>query len=1036
MAKMIDNKPSWKGEGKVWESLSANLPGDNVVYNQREVNGREYDFCVMAENLGLVIIEVKGWDPDKIDVRGVDNIIVDGYDEPQTSPKKQARAYRFAILNKIVEKYNASPLVLDMVCYPFITQEQYVRTKLDIVSEPEYTIFKEDIEDGKKLNEKIQHLFTLNKFIPHADFSYDLMVRIRKQLEPDFKLSVIDNKNKPYSKLSIFPNGINENLIHAIIDDYFDGVKQIVFVSEQMEFDVFLRCLSDSFKLHNIDLKKNNLKVGYETGIKVSKYKDAFSTFNISVYCTPNLQKVIGEELVVVDGQCDEKQHELLATLSDMTSFNVQQYDIEHATTNRDILVEAGAGTGKTYSMVSRIAFLCNKQDEPVMNIADEVAMVTFTNDAAINMKKRLKQMFVNYFVLTGYERYLKYVEDIDRANISTIHKFAINILRGESLYTGLGTNFRISSNEYERGKAYDLFLNEYLEKKEEENANFSNELPIPVYDLKKKLMNVADRLFDKSINLETIKSSEMGTVVENNIPYFNDLLQEVMFLAEAIYTEMMRNSNDIDLRDCLIELDKILSNGCNKLEDLRIRYLFIDEFQDTDDVQIEVFQKLQKSINADCRLFVVGDLKQSIYRFRGAKLNAFQRLQNGKEVDWCHYRLNRNYRTDGRLLDLFDSVFSGMGAEGILPYKPGEDQLVSDVLTDRNENDLFTELPCHGKDSDNILDLLSDTVLEEKRKIEELCEEKELSKEERTIAILVRSNWQVDNIISASAKKGINIEVSTGGDLFQLPSTLDLYKLVLALSHNTNAAYLINLIESNYINLKLDYQRLKVLSDDDKLDELVRILNEFFSKRMSMTWSELLEEVYSQPILFVLKKIFDSLQPWENYSVVRDRQRLYIANYDYLLERMIKFSRIDALTLNQIIEYLGINILTGQKQLSRTLDSEEGGVHIICTTVHKSKGLEYGTVILPYTYEDISDTKKVKLEASYNDSKLAYTVLFDNSIRERNSNYNEVTEVDEQIAEEARILYVALTRTIRNCIWINNIDSTPSISWATLLEG
>ena len=125
----------------------------------------------------------------------------------------------------------------------------------------------------------------------------------------------------------------------------------------------------------------------------------------------------------------------------------------------------------------------------------------------------------------------------------------------------------------------------------------------------------------------------------------------------------------------------------------------------------------------------------------------------------------------------------------------------------------------------------------------------------------------------------------------------------------------------------------------------MVRILNEFISKRMSMTWSELLEEVYSQPILFVLKKIFDSLQPWEKYSVVRDKQRLYIANYDYLLERMIKFSRIDVLTLNQIIEYLGINILTGQKQLSRTPDSEEGGVHIICTTVHKSKGLEYGFI-------------------------------------------------------------------------------------------
>lgn len=76
--------------------------------------------------------------------------------------------------------------------------------------------------------------------------------------------------------------------------------------------------------------------------------------------------------------------------------------------------------------------------------------------------------MFINYFVLTGSEKYLKYVEDIDRSQISTIHKFAIGILRGESLYTGLGTNFRISSNEYKRGKAYDIFLGEFLEEMEE----------------------------------------------------------------------------------------------------------------------------------------------------------------------------------------------------------------------------------------------------------------------------------------------------------------------------------------------------------------------------------------------------------------------------------------------------------------------------------------------------------------------------------------------------------------------------------------
>jgi ATP-dependent exoDNAse (exonuclease V) beta subunit len=96
---------------------------------------------------------------------------------------------------------------------------------------------------------------------------------------------------------------------------------------------------------------------------------------------------------------------------------------------------------------------------------------------------------------------------------------------------------------------------------------------------------------------------------------------------------------------------------------------------------------------------------------------------------------------------------------------------------------------------------------------------------------------------------------------------------------------------------------------------------------------------------------------------------------------------------------------------------------------------LEYGTVILPYTDEDISDPKKAKLDANYSSSKLAYTVTFENKIRERNSNYNETVEVDEQISEESRILYVALTRAIRNCVWIQNIDSKAAISWGSLMS-
>ena len=96
MAKMIDLRPSFHGEAKVWDALNTFLPNNIIAYNNREINGREFDYCLFMENAGILIIEVKGWLSGKINVQGVDNIIVDGYDKPQRSPKKQARAYRLS----------------------------------------------------------------------------------------------------------------------------------------------------------------------------------------------------------------------------------------------------------------------------------------------------------------------------------------------------------------------------------------------------------------------------------------------------------------------------------------------------------------------------------------------------------------------------------------------------------------------------------------------------------------------------------------------------------------------------------------------------------------------------------------------------------------------------------------------------------------------------------------------------------------------------------------------------------------------------
>lgn len=79
MAKMIDDKPSFHGEAKTWESFQKLLPMETIVYNNREINGREFDFCILWEGMGIFVVEVKGWLADKVTVLGVDNILVDGY---------------------------------------------------------------------------------------------------------------------------------------------------------------------------------------------------------------------------------------------------------------------------------------------------------------------------------------------------------------------------------------------------------------------------------------------------------------------------------------------------------------------------------------------------------------------------------------------------------------------------------------------------------------------------------------------------------------------------------------------------------------------------------------------------------------------------------------------------------------------------------------------------------------------------------------------------------------------------------------------
>ena len=297
MAIMVDKKPEYKGEGRVWESFADDLPPETVVYNNREVNGREFDFCILMKNIGMIVIEVKGWTVTSIfDVAGVDEIIIQGYDKPQKSPKKQARAYRFGLLNMISDKYNVSPLIFDLVCYPYISKQQYYDKKLDMVSEEALTIFKEDLADSMCLGNKLIKAYNQSKSIPHVEMDEILLEKIRQHFEPYLQMAkprALSNQS-PYSAVVVSAKNLNKKQIHEIVNRYLTGTKTILFVSSKDMADTFLYVLEGELNEKGIVIDKNNLKLRLDANNEFAMKGDSFRIFNLELYVLDSLTDYLG----------------------------------------------------------------------------------------------------------------------------------------------------------------------------------------------------------------------------------------------------------------------------------------------------------------------------------------------------------------------------------------------------------------------------------------------------------------------------------------------------------------------------------------------------------------------------------------------------------------------------------------------------------------------------------------------------------------------------------------------------------------------
>lgn len=135
-----------KSEEKVYKYFKENMPEEYVAYYNYDIDIREFDFCLFVPFKGILIIEVKAWYADNI-VEIKDNNFISykmgGEEIILKSPYKQAKEYSYEIIKELEKKVPGDVLVLPVVCYTNITEEEYIKKRLDIISPKKFTIFKE-----------------------------------------------------------------------------------------------------------------------------------------------------------------------------------------------------------------------------------------------------------------------------------------------------------------------------------------------------------------------------------------------------------------------------------------------------------------------------------------------------------------------------------------------------------------------------------------------------------------------------------------------------------------------------------------------------------------------------------------------------------------------------------------------------------------------------------------------------------------------------------------------------------------------------
>lgn len=618
-----------------------------------------------------------------------------------------------------------------------------------------------------------------------------------------------------------------------------------------------------------------------------------------------------------------------------LNRLNTEQLEAVKSEKQRTLIL-AGAGSGKTQVLTSRVAYLVSLGVEPT-----SILSVTFTNKAAKEMKKRIVDM-VNA---------IDQDEPIFEKDLSvgTFHGICHKLLRRHAYEAGLKKDFTVLDQDDQKSLIKEVIVDkmalceEIGDKKEKTKA---------VNAIVQFMQKYIGDHKDEGRRPNQIESSEMEQVLE----YYN--FDPVRVYKE--YEDERERLGVLDFGDLILYMVELL----NKNNSLRnhykneYRHILVDEFQDTNTIQSELINLFHDK--KDGYLFVVGDDDQSIYEWRGAKIENILNFDKNY-TDVLTVRLEQNYRSTNNILKCANKLIS-----------KNKKRKGKNLWSDKSDGELI-----NINYSLNAYEEADKIALEIKKGVRSGVNPSHF-------AILYRSNYISRIIESKLNEQQVAYTIIGGVGFWSRAEIRDLMSYLSLVTNKDN-----NMAFDRVVNTPtrgLGKKKLEAIKDEammtgvSRFEALKKLLDDKLIKgqagKNAQKFVDMIERCSTEefPLVEKLSYLLDGSDLVEFYKEKSEDQAAEREqNLNELINAAKHFNNEDFLTESDEAAFISYAVL----QSSNDKESDKDTVQLM--TVHASKGLEFPRVYLMGWEDGVFPSE--------------------NAIRER------------KLEEERRLAYVAITR-------------------------